>query len=79
MSASPTAEKSVTNPHQFGETPKSAELKEPDPSAEHEEHGPGLEWTELVRIGFVALAATAVCFGCGSLSHTSVLSASRLP
>jgi cation transport ATPase len=62
MSASPTAEKSVTNPHQFGETPKSAELKEPDPSAEHEEHGHGLEWAELVRIGFVALAATAVWF-----------------
>jgi len=62
MSASPTIEKSVTNPPQFGETPKSAEPKEPDPSAEHEEHGHGLEWKELVRIAFVALAAAAVWF-----------------
>src|SRR6202008_5158717 len=38
------------------------EPKEPDPSAEHEEHGHGLEWTELVRIAFVALAAAAVWF-----------------
>src|SRR6201988_1113039 len=60
MTASPNIEKSVTNPPQFGETPKSAEPKEPDPSAEHEEHGHGLEWTELVRIAFVALAAAAV-------------------
>jgi heavy metal translocating P-type ATPase len=71
MSASPTIEKSVTNPPQFGETPKSAE---PDPSAEHEEHGHGLEWTELVRIAFVALAAAAVWFRLWEpFAHLSVI------
>ena len=37
-------------------------MKEPDLGAEHEEHGTGSEWTELVRIAFVALAAAAVWF-----------------
>jgi heavy metal translocating P-type ATPase len=62
MTAWPTIQKSATNPPHFSETPKSAELKEPEPSAEHEEHGHGVEWTELVRIAFVALAAAAVWF-----------------
>src|ERR1019366_4802653 len=37
-------------------------LNEPEPSSEREEHSHGVEWAELVRIGFVALAAAAVWF-----------------
>ena len=37
-------------------------LKVPDEGPEHAEHGHGFEWVELVRIAFVALAATAVWF-----------------
>ena len=36
--------------------------KEPDEGPEHAEHGHGIEWVELVRIAFVALAAAAVWF-----------------
>ena len=60
MSSSPIIEKSLANPPHPIETRKSPEPKERDPGAEHEEHGHGVEWTELVRIAFVALAATAV-------------------
>jgi heavy metal translocating P-type ATPase len=62
MSASPTIEKSVTNPPHFSEKRKSPEAKEPESAAEHDEHGHEIEWTELVRIAFVALAAAAVWF-----------------
>jgi len=62
MSASPTIEKSVTNPPHLSEKRKSPELKEPDSGADHEERAHGVEWTELVRISFVALAAAAVWF-----------------
>jgi heavy metal translocating P-type ATPase len=37
-------------------------IKKHDPGAEHEEHGHGVEWTELIRIAFVGLAAAAVWF-----------------
>ncbi len=37
-------------------------LQESHLGAEHEEHGHGVEWTELVRIVFVATAAVAVWF-----------------
>jgi cation transport ATPase len=62
MSASPTVEKSVANASHVNETRESPEMKEPDPGAEHEEHGHGVDWTELVRIAFVGLAAAAVWF-----------------
>ncbi len=40
----------------------STEMKKPNLGAEHEEHGHGVEWAELVRIAFVAVAAAAVWF-----------------
>ncbi len=60
MSSSPL----ITNPSapvpQLERT--SPQIKKPDPDADHEEHedGHGVEWTELIRIAFVGLAATAV-------------------
>ena len=62
MSASPIIEKSPANPPHLKETRNPPELNDPDLSAEHEEHGHGVEWAELVRIAFVALAAAAVWF-----------------
>jgi heavy metal translocating P-type ATPase len=62
MSSSPSIEKSPANVSQVGERRNSPELREPDPGAEHKEHGHGVEWTELIRIAFVALAAAAVWF-----------------
>src|ERR1022692_4666971 len=62
MSSSPIIEKSPANPPHLSETRNSPELNEPNPSSEREEHGHGVEWAELVRIGFVALAAAAVWF-----------------
>src|ERR1700722_8863435 len=62
MSTSPFIEKSPANASQFGERRNAPELKEPDRGAEHEQQGHGVEWAELVRIAFVALAAAAVWF-----------------
>jgi heavy metal translocating P-type ATPase len=62
MSSSPIIEKSPANPPHLSETRKSPELKEPDHGSEHEQHGQGVDWRELVRIAFVALAAVAVWF-----------------
>src|SRR6202795_632977 len=62
MSSSPIIEKSPANPPHLTETRNPPELNDPDLSAEHEEHGHGVEWAELVRIAFVALAAAAVWF-----------------
>ncbi len=59
-SSSPIIEKSPANHSHLSETLKAP--KEPDPSAEHEEHSHGVDWAELVRIAFVALAAAAVWF-----------------
>ena len=74
MSSSPIIEKSLANPPHHSETRKSPELNEPDPSSEREEHGHGVEWAELVRIGFVALAAAAVWFRLWEpFSHVSVI------
>jgi heavy metal translocating P-type ATPase len=42
--------------------PSSDQMHEPDEAAEHAEHDRGLEWVELARIAFVALAAAAVWF-----------------
>jgi heavy metal translocating P-type ATPase len=62
MSSSPIIEKSLANPPHLNEARKSPEPKQRDPGAEHEERGHGVEWTELVRIAFVAFAAAAVWF-----------------
>jgi heavy metal translocating P-type ATPase len=62
MSSSPTIEKSPSKTSERGQKRDSPELKEPDLGAEHEGHGHGVEWAELVRIAFVALAAAAVWF-----------------
>src|ERR1700691_6042733 len=62
MSSSPIIEKSPVSPPHLSETRKSPKLNEPAPGTESEERGHGLEWAELVRIAFVALAAAAVWF-----------------
>lgn len=62
MSSSPIIEKSPANPPHLSETPKSPEPKEFDVGSDHEQHGQGVDWAELVRIAFVALAAAAVWF-----------------
>src|SRR5579862_757924 len=41
---------------------RSLHLNEPDKNPDHAEDEPGFEWTEIVRIAFVALAAAAVWF-----------------
>jgi len=60
MSSSPIIKKSPTSPPDLSQTRNSPELNEPDPGAEHEHHG--MEWAELARIAFVAIAAAAVWF-----------------
>ena len=62
MSSSPTIDKSPSKTSELGQRRDSPDLDEPDLGAEHEEHGRGVEWAELVRIAFVALAAAAVWF-----------------
>ena len=62
MSSSPTIEKSLSKTSALGQKRDSPELKEPAFGAEPEQHGHGVEWAELVRIAFVALAAAAVWF-----------------
>jgi heavy metal translocating P-type ATPase len=62
MSSSPMIEKSPSKTSELGQKRDSPDLKEPDLGAEQEEHGHGVEWAELVRIAFVALAAVAVWF-----------------
>src|ERR1700739_4306111 len=57
MNSSPLIEKSAV-----GASEISPALQEPHLGAEDEEHGHGVEWTELVRISFVAIAAAAVWF-----------------
>jgi len=62
MSSSPIIEKSPASPPDLGQTRNSPELNDPDPGSEHEQHVHGVEWAELVRIAFVAIAAAAVWF-----------------
>src|ERR1700739_3101494 len=62
VSSSPIIEKSSANAPHLSRTANSPELNEPAPGAEHEQHGHGVEWAELARIAFVALAAAAVWF-----------------
>jgi heavy metal translocating P-type ATPase len=74
MSSSSTIEKSTARTTEFGEKRNSPELKESDLGAEHEEHGHAVEWTELIRIAFVALAAAAVWFRLWEpFAHISVI------
>jgi cation transport ATPase len=69
MNSLPLIEKSAVA--SSGNTPAS---QKPDLGAEHEEHGHGVEWTELMRIAFVALAAAAVCFRLWEpFAHVSVI------
>lgn len=62
MSSSPMIETSPPNPPYLSEMRKSPELKEPGFGSEHEQHGQGADWAELVRIASVGLAAAAVWF-----------------
>ena len=62
MSSSPIIEKSPAHPGHLSETGRSPEQKKPNPGSEHGEHEREVEWTELIRIAFVALAAAAVWF-----------------
>jgi heavy metal translocating P-type ATPase len=62
MSSSPIIEKSPPGPPDLSQSRNSPELNETDPGTEHEQHDHGVEWAELVRIAFVAIAAAAVWF-----------------
>src|SRR5246500_3437940 len=62
MSSSPIIEKSPASPPDLGQTRQSPKLNDPDAGSEHEQHVHGVEWAELVRVAFVALAAAAVWF-----------------
>jgi len=62
MSSSPIIENSSANAPHLRPKGNSAQLNEPAPGAEHEQHAHGVEWAELARIAFVALAAAAVWF-----------------
>jgi len=69
MNSSPLIVKSAV-----GASEISPALQEPHLGAEHEEHGHGVEWTELVLIAFVAIAAAAVWFRLlEPFSHISVI------
>lgn len=62
MSSSRIIEKSLARPPHRSQTPNSPKRNEPDLGDEHEQHGHGVEWTELARIAFVAVSAAAVWF-----------------
>ncbi len=62
MNSSFRVEESPTKTSELGQKRNSSELTEPGLGADHEEHGHGADWTELVRIAFVAIAAAAVWF-----------------
>jgi heavy metal translocating P-type ATPase len=70
MNSAPLIEKSQANAFERN----SRELKHLGLGAEHEEHARGVEWAELVRIVFVALASAAVWFRVWEpLPHISVI------
>ncbi|MGA7766921.1 MAG: cation-translocating P-type ATPase [Candidatus Sulfotelmatobacter sp.] len=62
MNSSPAIEQSPAKTSELRQKRNSPELKEPDLGDEHEQHAHGVEWTELIRIVFVALAAASVWF-----------------
>jgi heavy metal translocating P-type ATPase len=74
MGSSPTIEKSPASTSELGQKRNSPERNEAAaPGAEHEEPGQ-VEWAELVRIAFVALAAVAVWFRLWEpFAHVSVI------
>ena len=59
MSSSLSMQNSPSKASQLGQRGNSPELQEPDIETEH---GHRVEWAELIRIAFVALAAAAVWF-----------------
>ena len=61
MSSSHAIEKPSPNAANLGSRRNSPESEKPHDSHERD-HEHGLAWTELVRIGFVALAAAIVWF-----------------
>jgi P-type Cu+ transporter len=74
MNPSPTIDRSHARPSEFEEKGKSSELGQPEPGAEHEGHQHGVEWSELVRIAFVAVSAAAVWFRLWEpFAHISVI------
>ena len=62
MGTSPMPEEIRATNRPPGVGRNSFHMKDPDKSPEHAGHEHGLEWVELVRIAFVALAAAAVWF-----------------
>jgi heavy metal translocating P-type ATPase len=62
MNSSFRVEESPTKTSELGQKRNSSELNEPVLGADQEEHGHGVDWAELARISFVALAAAAVWF-----------------
>ncbi len=63
MKSSPFIERATANTPEPGATPNAPQQPDPNENrTEHEHHRHGLDWTELVRIAFVALAAAAVWF-----------------
>ena len=60
MNSSPFIEKPPATPSQLEQARRSPELGKSDLGTEHEDRGQQVEWAELVRIAFVALAAAAV-------------------
>src|ERR1700687_1152701 len=62
MSSSPLSAKPSAHSPQLAARRPSPQMKEPDLGAEHVEHGHGADWSELIRIAFVASAAAAVWF-----------------
>ena len=62
MGAPPMAEESRAVGPQSNMGRNSFQMKEHEEGPEHAEHGHGIEWVELVRIAFVAIAAAAVWF-----------------
>ena len=63
MSTTNLAQKSHRPAHQLVDEDKPVRAVEvTHGSSEHADHDPALEWVEVVRIGFVALAAAAVWF-----------------
>jgi heavy metal translocating P-type ATPase len=74
MNSSFRVEESPTKTSELGQKRNSSELNEPVLGADHEEHGHGVDWAELARISFVALAAAAVWFRLWEpFTHISVI------
>jgi len=62
MNSSLRVEESPTKTSELGQKRNFSEQHEPVLGADHEEHGHGVDWADLARISFVALAAAAIWF-----------------